>query len=389
MYLRTGSICSVDLATGDSSTSDLPEDLAGQDSALVIMERLHGENPDSVIMGTGLLTGSLIPAACASVVTSMSSEGMTTMPILGHAGLELKLSGFDFIIVKGVSERLSYLWVRDGIAEVVDAQDLSGMDSWARTDKIRADQGDRKIQVLSCGPWGDRSENASSLVVNYWLGEDEAGLASVFGRKRLAAVAFRGMGELEVSDPESHFTECLALRREHISKLGSSRGLESYTEIAGKDEFSSLLHRIVGCYGCPHPCRSYLKIAEDSGVMALAHKEPGYLHYDIPALHGTTAAGMSVRDATAAMMESARQGADTLSVLARSGADLARFRSALSSAQDIPRAGHSSIDGSFRTYQTYDQALALGLCPRYWGKVGLDVGSISKCAEPALGRPMM
>ncbi len=382
MFLRNGRVCVVDLSTGESSEQELSEDLAGM-SALRAAEALRKEHGDALVLGTGALTGSLVPAACAGFISSPRG----VMPLLGSAGVELKLAGFDFIVVKGESSAPGYLWVRDGIAELVPYPGMSSMDSWARTERIRADQGDRRIQVVASGPWGDALRPGSCLAVSHWLGEDDALTGGEFGRRKLLAVAFRGMGELEVSDPVAHLSASLDLRAAHASKLGPSAGLASYWGGAKDSGFSALLHRSMGCYGCPHPCRSYLKVNEDPRHMALSVTEPGYLHFDIPSLAKAVSAGLGFRDATTAFMECAKAGADPYSVIGPSGSSLEGVRKALASGASSP-ADRLSAAGSFRSLATFDECVGLGLCPRYWAKAGLDMGAVSECAEPALGRPL-
>jgi len=383
MFLCNGRAGIIDLSTGESSEQGLPEDLLHGGDALSIADRLLKEHGDAIVLGTGLLTGSLVPAACAGLL--VTAKG--TVPLLGLAGVELKLAGFDFLVIKGESPVPGYVWVRDGIAELVSAPGFRAMDSWTRTDRLRTDQGDRRIQVVSAGPWGDDQRWPSSLVVSHWMGEDDVHAGSEFGRRNLAAVAFRGMGELEVSDPDGHLSACLSLRAEHASTLGDSRGLASYWDGAAGDEFSSLVHRHVACFGCPHPCRSFLKVNEDPRQMALSAGEPGYLHFDIASLDAALASGVGPRDATALSMECAKAGADPFSILRSGAADLDSVRKAIASG-DVAPSDRTSAPGSFRSYPTFDRCMSLGLCPRYYAKVGLDRDALSRCAEPALGAPL-
>lgn len=382
MFLRNGRACVVDLSSGESSEQELTEELLYSTSSLAVAESLRKEHGDSMVLGTGVLTGSLVPAACAGFVSC--AEGV--MPLLGNAGVELKLTGFDFVVVKGECPAPSYLWIRDGIAETVPCAGASSMDSWARTERIRADQGDRRIQVLAAGPWGDARRPAASLVVSHWLGEDDVHTGAEFGRRRLLAVAMRGMGELEVSDPEGHFAASVELRARHASRLGTGAGLASYWKGAEADGFTELMHRNVSCFGCPGPCRSFLKVNEDPGYMALSAKEPGYLHFDVVSLERAVSAGMGFGDATHAFIECAKAGADPASVIGP-GMGLDDVRGALASGtSDL--CDRSSAEGSFRSSALFEQCVGFGLCPRYWARAGLDIGEVSSCAEPALGMPL-
>ena len=396
MYLRNGRAAIIDLSTGEVSERELTEDsLFSEMSSLELSSSLSAENDGALVLGSGLLTGSLVPAACAGMIFSPDEdgEGMVS-PIMGMAGVELKLSGFDFIVIKGESPDAGYLWVRDGIAEFVPLPEMLEMDSWARTDRIRTDQGDRRIQVIASGPLGDGRHISSRLVTNHWLGEDEVGLASAFGRRRLCAVAFRGMGELEVADPERHFASSARLQKDHISTLGTSKGLASYFEGVDADQFKNVTHRVIGCFGCPHPCRSYAKVNEDPGKMSMGASEPGYLHYDIPSLKAAFDAGIDPADATRLMMACSKAGIDPIAVISSLGNDAIGMgvTELISKESLFGTVVRSNMQGSFANalsdHVSYSRAVSLGLCPRYWGRVGLDMSSASPSIESAIGKPL-
>ena len=310
--------------------------------------------------------------------------------MLGFAGFELKLTGFDFVVVKGKSDAPGYLWIRDGMMEFVQSDKIQSLDSWKRTDKIRADQGDGKIQVLAVGPWGDAGKHAAQIVTDYWGGEDKIGLGSEFGGKNLAAIAFRGMGELELLEPEKHFEDSILLMTDHIRRLGKNDGLASYWKGADREDFRKLTHRSVACYGCPFPCRSYLKVFEDPKEFRLVEKEPGYLHYDVPALERCFGAGMGPSDATILMMKCARAGAEPASIIDAVVAEgqkltLESVDLMLSKPADIKNVRPMNFESSFGDVEQYRASLGLGVCPRYWSKVGFDLQGVVAYGKSAFG----
>jgi aldehyde:ferredoxin oxidoreductase len=380
MYLRNGKVGVYDLASKELEEQELSEEDSLQ--SLKIAERLAADHgPDPLILGTGVLTASFVPASCAGFVWARGAF----MPVLGFAGVELKLSGFDFVVIKGRGSKQGYLWIRDGMVEFVESEGMASLDSWRRTDKIRADQGDGKIQVLSIGPWGDLSKPAAQVVVDYWGGEDKVGMGAEFGRRNLGAVAFRGMGELDLNEPEKHFEDAVLLMSEHIQKLGKNHGLASYSDVASRDDFTRLFHRAVACYGCPYPCRSYLKVFEDANEFRLVAKEPGYLHYDVPALAKAFASGLDAKDATIAIMKCARAGAEPVSVMsAASSPGLEAIDATLSKPSVIKNVRAANFESSFVNMEDYTSAVGLGVCPRYWAKVGFDFEAVAAYAQSAL-----
>lgn len=393
MNLRNGRMLIFDLEKKESVEQELPEvhDWDSISAIKVASDLLSEHGRDCLVLGTGPLTGSFVPASCGGIVLC-GADPPKTMPLLGFAGVELKMSGFDFVVLKGKARNPGYLWLRDGLAEFVESEPMRSDSSWARTDRIRADQGDSKIQVLASGPWGDAGLPAAQLVTDYWGGEDKVGMAAEFGTRGVLAVAFRGMGELELAEPEGHFEEALLLMREHIERLGQSRGLASYFDSLARDDFSALTHRHVACYGCPFPCRTYLKTSEDPREMRLVSKEPGYLHYDIAALEKAFELGADARSASDMIAACAKAGAEPVAVMSEIGRSGRKCTPQEVSAlvallKDIPAVGAGNFERSFAARADYDECLGLGLCPRYWSKAGFDRTAIAPFAESAFGWP--
>ena len=392
MPMMNGRICVFDLSSGESSEEPLENSfvVAKGLSTEVARHISSAHGGGCLVLGSGILTGSPMPAACAGFV--WCERGVA--PVLGHAGLELKLSGFDFVVIKGVSDEPGYLWVRDGMAEFVPSPGLKGRDTWARTDKVRDDQGDRRIHVLAAGPWGDAGLACSQLVCDHWGGEDKAGLAAELGRRNLVAVAFKGMGEIAVSEPAAHFESCVSLHSETRAKLGASSGIASYFGGADREDFRAITHRPLGCYGCPYPCRTFVKVREDPRQMALVEKEPGYLHYDIPALRLCFSLGLDSRGATDVLTACARAGAEPIAVLSHCASasgtvDPGAVSRLLESPTELGPPPADRLAGEvMRSFDddAMDRAvLGLGLCPRFWSKAGLGHESLSACIVTALG----
>ncbi len=401
LYLRNGKVGVYDLTRDEASEQPLEGEASWESASSVVTARRLAEQfgPDSLILGTGLLTYSFVPAAAAGMIRGrLDPDGRERVaPILGFAGSELKLSGFDFIVVTGKARTPGYLWIRDGIIEFVHAPDMLGVNSWKRIDRIRADQGDNEIHVIANGPWGDKGLKRSQFVVDYWGGEDKVGMGADLGLKGIVAIAFRGMGELELAEPEGHFEEAILLMREQVERLGQNRGLASYASVANREDFQKLVHRHVACYGCPFPCRSFAKVEEDPKEFRLLAKEPGYLHFDVPALEKAYEVGLDASAATKAFIMCAKAGAEPTTVLTTaSSAGRPSMDSLTAAISDTsPAQDEKSIDmppgnfeRSFDDLEDYRRCIGLGLCPRYWAKAGFDMGQIGEFSEAAMGRAL-
>jgi len=384
MYLRNGKVGVVDLSSGRVAGAEFPE--GDNLRSLAMAGRLIRDHGDALVLGTGALTASFVPAACAGFV--MAKDRL--MPVFGHAGVELKLSGFDFIVLEGRAERPGYVWIRDGVIELVKSRRVASGDAWRRTDAIRSEQGDAEIQVLSVGPWGDAASEAAQIIVDYWGGEDKVGMAAELGRRNVSAIAIRGMGEIELAEPEKHFEDSVLLMSEHVKELGTPDGLASYSPLASRQDFRGLVHRHVACYGCPHPCRSFAKVHEDPHELRLVSREPGYLHYDIPALEKAFDLGLDARDATLVMIACARAGAEPVATMESASKEHGRISvESVAVALARPLQGHgaraANFESSFPSAEQYRACLDLGVCPRYWSKAGFDFEAVAEYARSALG----
>ena len=106
---------------------------------------LSPESP--LVMATGPFTGSSIPMVSRYAVAGIS-------PLTGYWGeatsggvfpFRLKGSGWDGIIVTGRAESPVYLYLKDGKAEIRDASEIWGKDTYETPSLIRQETGDPKV----------------------------------------------------------------------------------------------------------------------------------------------------------------------------------------------------------------------------------------------------
>jgi aldehyde:ferredoxin oxidoreductase len=259
IMLYTDLIAVVDLEQGDVEEVDIEEEfieetIGGAAANLKLLEKY----PDSLILGTGVLTGTLCPGSSVGVVTAKRNGTVCHSAFNWFAGPELKLSGFSFVVIKGKSQDPVYLWLHDEIADI-EKTDLWGKNTWETTDILREELGENRIQTLVIGEGGEKKSGASLLVNNYWGCDDRNALASVLGEKNVKAVAMRGMGEIEIDDPET-FTADAETLLSHLKSTISKKG----APIEGLD---SITNRYNACFNCPYPCRNFVMTGEGKGVL--------------------------------------------------------------------------------------------------------------------------
>jgi aldehyde:ferredoxin oxidoreductase len=310
-----GTILVVDLDTGETSNESLDEAmfdecLGGAALNLKLYQQYAGRNP--VILGTGLFTATFAPAACLGVATFKSplNGGICHVPLTWQTGVELKLTGFDFVVMLGSSAKPVRLWLHDGLADVEDSADVWGKSTWETVDALRQTYGDDQVQVISIGPAGESKSSLAQVSESYWGSKDKAALGKVFGEKNVKAVALRGLGMLEVAD--GFFDRCAGLTKEIAGgTLKDKRGIKETMASLPQDGMSketldSITHRNNACYNCSYACNTFVTYREPAATMAMSGlAEPGCMITD---LSGFLSFGFLGKDAAAALEQCFRLG---------------------------------------------------------------------------------
>jgi aldehyde:ferredoxin oxidoreductase len=297
----------IDLEKKECETEDLTEELVEKalGGAAINMELYEKyKDRDPLIIGTGFFTGTFMPAGCGGVITGKSpiTGKIAHVPFGIYSGVELKLTGFDFIVILGKADSPVRLWLHDGLSDVDDSSDIWGKDVWESTDKVREIYGDEMIQVLLIGPAGENKVKAASISENYWGSNDNLGLGAVFGEKNLKAICLRGLDSLEVA--EGFFAKCMELKNEITGgTINGKAGLKDIAADLGIDagaieKLNSATHRNNAGYNCPYPTYTYLKYREAPNAMEMiGEAEPGCLITNIAGFAGLNSAGLDASEA--------------------------------------------------------------------------------------------
>ncbi len=102
----TGNILIADLASGECETEELSQELVEKalGGAAINMELYEQyKDKDPLIIGTGFFTATFFPCSCLAVLTGKSpiTGKIGHAPLTWQAGVELKLAGFDFVVILG------------------------------------------------------------------------------------------------------------------------------------------------------------------------------------------------------------------------------------------------------------------------------------------------
>ena len=204
-YGSTAKILRVDLTTGKIEIEELAEAfyrlypggkaLAGYFLLNEMPAHTDPFAPENVlVIANGLLTGSPVSTATRYVVAARSplTGGYGESEAGGFWGPELKMAGFEAIIIKGKSAEPVYLWIQDGKAELRSAKHLWGKTPLDVQTDIRSELGDDKIRVLQIGPAGENLVRYACITNDLRHFNGRNGMGAVMGSKNLRAVAVRG-----------------------------------------------------------------------------------------------------------------------------------------------------------------------------------------------------
>lgn len=156
-----------------------------------------------LIFGIGPITGSFVPASAYYTVSAKSplTGILGDSAAGGQFAAEMKLTGFDQIIISGKAEKPVYIMVTNSKVTFIESTHLRGKSIVDTTRSIRKEQRDYAIQVAAIGPAGENQVLYSSIVSSGNRVNGRTGMGAVMGSKNLKAVALKGTQSIQYYDP--------------------------------------------------------------------------------------------------------------------------------------------------------------------------------------------
>lgn len=222
----TGRLLRVDLTSGRHQVEQIPEtvcrDFLGARG--VAVRYLYAEvdprtdplgESNKLIFATGPLTGTPIPCAARYMVVTKGplTGAITSSNSGGHWGPELKMAGYDLLILEGKAARPSYLLIYDDQVELRDAESVWGRGVFDTEDQLRSQLGLPDVRVASIGPAGERLVRFASIMNDKHRAAGRSGVGAVMGSKNLKAIAVRGTGNVQVADARAFMHAYWKMRR--------------------------------------------------------------------------------------------------------------------------------------------------------------------------------
>jgi aldehyde:ferredoxin oxidoreductase len=270
--------------------------------------------PDAILgLTTGVLTGTDAMGGSRYVMVGKSplTGGWGDANSGGNVGPYLKFAGYDAVFFTGISDKPVYLLIDNGKAELKDATNLWGKDTFETQDIIRAAHGDQ-TEVACIGPAGEKKVLIAAVMNNKGRAAGRSGLGAVMGSKKLKAIAVKGNMKIPIANEaaskemRTRHVKNKNPRSEFIGGFGTSALMEmsvkgddspckNWDGVATIDmpEYPNILagpvkeqqERKYGCWHCPIGCGGIMK-ANTEGEFKYdehAHKP----EYETLAMYGT------------------------------------------------------------------------------------------------------
>jgi len=250
---------------------------------------------------TGPLTGSgaIIGSRFMVVGKSPLTGGWGDANCGGYFGPGLKGAGFDGVFFSGISEKPVYLSIVDGKAEICDAENLWGKDTYETDDYLKSLIG-QGAQVACIGPAGEECSLLACIISDKGRAAGRSGLGAVMGSKKLKAIVVKGTENVPVADEnmlkelrKKYLPDMKAPFPSELNELGTAGGMEYLVEIGdagvknwggaglvdfphpekiGGKELLKYQKKKYGCFKCPISCGGWVETKDFDGNTHLSHK---------------------------------------------------------------------------------------------------------------------
>ena len=380
-----GKIGVVDLTTLSSYTLDLSADLCRDHigGASLNARVLSEYESDSLVFGTGPLTGSLAPASALLVGTFRSPrwDHLCHVPFMLRSGPELKFSGIDCLVVRGAAKEPCALSVSRGRVRVVPLPDSPGKPVYELMQMLRQGAPGFRASIVT-GPAADRNCPHASASIGGHGSPDRVGLAARMAAKNLKALLLNGVGGLPFREDHPALSKATEKRLKDSGALSNKGFLPVVRTLDDGAEAAKVVRGRLGrnraCYHCPCPCMTWaapgktgtgkesILLMDHAGLAALSRKSEDAL----PLLKRCLELGIDPLAAAQALREDRplREALDALEALAAAGTPI--DDEDYPSAPGIETRDYRILGGGITPLSTgrawaerAASALILGICP--------------------------
>lgn len=124
----------------------------------------------------------------------------------GFWGPELRMAGYDGLLITGCSESPIYVSINDQEIEIRSAAHLWGLDTCTTQKSIVEELGIGKFRVAVIGPAGEALIPFAMILTDHGRVAGRTGMGAVMGSKRLKAIAVKGSGKVPSKNTDKYFS---------------------------------------------------------------------------------------------------------------------------------------------------------------------------------------
>ncbi len=248
----TGKILRINLTGQTAKEEPVSESLArgylgGAGFAIKLLyDELESSTPplspdNKLIFAVGPLTAT--GASCSSRMAVAAKSPLTGAIGMALAGgqfpAEMKMAGYDIIVIEGKAARPTYISIEDGEVRFRSAAKLRGMMTADTQLFIKEELGDHNYRIACIGPAGDNLV-PMACIVNERRAAGRKGLGAVMGSKNLKAIAVRGHKKPTIADAAAFKKARQAMNKAmkdsdvlypHFSRAGTPMVVDDTTDL--------------------------------------------------------------------------------------------------------------------------------------------------------------
>ncbi len=342
-----GRILRINLTEGKVSKEPTPDDLikAYLGARGFIIHTLYKElapgtdplSPDAMFLtAAGPLTGLYVPSSgkIQSGGKSPITGGYGEANSGGHFPAELKLAGYDMIVLDGKHDKPCYIVIDDDDVRIEDAGGLWGKGSITTEEMLKKSLGE-DFQIATIGPAGENLVKIACITHDFGRQAGRTGLGAILGSKKVKAICVRGTKTIPVHDIDGlmkvgrrMYEQCFTNPAFELwqtygtsavvnwaNRIGAfpTRNFqggyfEQFTDISGPRMRKDIVLINKACFSCAMCCGKYCRTTTDDYDVHVEGPE-----YETTAMIGGDCALGSIKDIAYANFLCDDYGIDTIS----------------------------------------------------------------------------
>lgn len=279
-----GKIGVVDLTTQSAYTVDLSWDaLPNHVGGAAMNARLLSEyESDSLVLGTGPLTGSFAPASALLVGTFRSPvfDHLCHVPFMLRSGPEMKFSGVDYLILRGAAKEPCAVSVARGQIHVYPLPDSQEKPVPELLQMLRRRVPGFRASIVT-GPAADGKSPYAAASIGSHGSLDKVGFAARMAAKNLKAVLFNGIEGLPFREDHPALSKATERMLQDSGALANKGFIPVVRRLEDGADAAKVLRGRLGrnraCYHCPCPCMTHAELRkpgleeEKDGLLLMDH----------------------------------------------------------------------------------------------------------------------